>query len=79
MDIPGCHSPSFEHDGGRRSISKPIASSSLSSSISALFLLAVLAYLMASQEVIKNYNFEYPLWGLLVGMLIGNTLGIPRW
>lgn len=45
----------------------------------ALFLLAVLAYLMASQEVIKNYNFEYPLWGLLVGMLIGNTLGIPRW
>lgn len=44
-----------------------------------LFLLAVLAYLLASQTVIKYYNFEYPLWALLVGMIVCNTVGTPKW
>jgi uncharacterized integral membrane protein (TIGR00698 family) len=42
-----------------------------------LFGLATLAFLMASQEVIKQYNFEYVLWALLLGLVIGNTLGVP--
>jgi uncharacterized membrane protein YadS len=45
----------------------------------ALFVLSLLAYLLAGQEVIKYYNFEYPLWGLFVGMLISNTVGTPGW
>jgi len=44
-----------------------------------VFLLATFAYLLAAQEVIKNYNFEYPLWGLFVGLLVCNTVKTPRW
>ena len=44
----------------------------------AVFLLALLAYLLASQMVIKQYNLEYALWALAVGMLISNTVGTPR-
>lgn len=44
----------------------------------ALFLLTLLAYLLASHEVIKHYNLEYPLWALLVGLIISNTVGTPK-
>ncbi len=43
-----------------------------------LFLLAGFAYLLAGQAVIKYYNLEYVLWALLVGLLISNTIGTPR-
>lgn len=45
----------------------------------ALALLGGLAYLMAAQKVINHYNLEYPLWALLVGLVIGNTVGVPKW
>ncbi len=44
-----------------------------------LALLGGLAYLLAAQKVIHFYNLEYPLWALLVGLVIGNTVGVPRW
>ncbi|MEZ6134490.1 MAG: putative sulfate exporter family transporter [Pirellulaceae bacterium] len=44
-----------------------------------LFVLSVLAYLLASQTVISNYNLEYALWALLVGLIISNTIGTPQW
>lgn len=40
-----------------------------------LFLLAGVSYLLAGQEFIRHYNLEYALWALLVGMIIGNTVG----
>lgn len=43
----------------------------------AVFLLAIIAYLLAGQKVIKYYNLEYAIWALLVGMLISNTIGTP--
>ena len=43
-----------------------------------VFLLATLAFVMAGQSVIKAYNLEYALWALLVGLLISNTIGTPR-
>jgi uncharacterized membrane protein YadS len=43
-----------------------------------VFLLAVLAYLLAGQNVVKHYNLEYALWALVVGLIISNTLGTPR-
>lgn len=43
-----------------------------------VFLLATLAFAMAGQSVIKAYNLEYALWALLVGLLITNTIGTPR-
>jgi uncharacterized membrane protein YadS len=42
-----------------------------------VFLLAVLSYVLAGQNVIKHYNLEYALWALVVGLLISNTLGTP--
>jgi uncharacterized membrane protein YadS len=44
-----------------------------------LAFLAGLAYLLASQKVIKYYNLEYPLWALAVGLFVGNAAGVPRW
>jgi uncharacterized integral membrane protein (TIGR00698 family) len=42
-----------------------------------LFLLAVLAYLLSEQAVIKYYGLEYALWALFTGLLISNTVGTP--
>lgn len=44
-----------------------------------LFGLAVLSYLLAEQYMIKYYNLEFAIWALLVGMLICNTVGVPKW
>jgi len=42
-----------------------------------VFLLAILAYVLAGQKVVKHYNLEYALWALLVGLIISNTVGTP--
>jgi len=42
-----------------------------------VFALASVAYLLANHSVVKLYNLEYPLWALLVGLLISNTIGTP--
>jgi uncharacterized membrane protein YadS len=44
-----------------------------------IFLLSVLSFVLAGQKVIKHYNLEYALWALLVGLIISNTVGTPRW
>ncbi len=44
-----------------------------------VFLLAVVSFVLASQEVIKHYNLEYALWALFVGLIISNTVGLPNW
>jgi uncharacterized integral membrane protein (TIGR00698 family) len=44
-----------------------------------VFLLAVLAFVLAGQKVIAYYNLEYVLWALLVGLMISNSVGTPRW
>jgi len=43
----------------------------------AIFGLALLSFVLAGQAVIKNYNLEYALWALLLGMVISNTIGTP--
>lgn len=43
-----------------------------------VFLLAVLAFVLAGQKVVKHYNLEYALWALLIGLVISNTIGTPR-
>jgi uncharacterized membrane protein YadS len=44
----------------------------------AVFLLAIVAYVLAGQSVIKAYNLEYALWAIAVGMIISNTIGTPE-
>ncbi|RCS49288.1 putative sulfate exporter family transporter [Bremerella cremea] len=40
-----------------------------------MFALATLSYVLAGQDFIKSYNLEYALWALVVGLVIGNTIG----
>lgn len=42
-----------------------------------IYALAVLAFSMAEQELVRYYGLEYALWALLVGLLISNTVGTP--
>lgn len=44
-----------------------------------VFLLAVLAHLMAEQDVVHYYGLSYALWALVAGLLISNTVGTPAW
>lgn len=41
--------------------------------------LAALSYLLSAQKVIHFYNLEYPLWALLIGILLANVVGVPAW
>lgn len=44
-----------------------------------LVLLTCVAYFLAAQKFVETYNLEYPLWALMVGLIIGNTLGEMSW
>jgi len=41
-------------------------------------LLAILSQLLADQAVIKHYGLEYAMWALVVGLVISNTIGTPK-
>jgi len=45
----------------------------------ALFLLAVLSYLLANQTSIRASGVGYAFWALLLGLLISNSVGTPGW
>ena len=44
-----------------------------------VFLLALLAYLLASQSDFKAIGFGYALWAIALGLFISNTFGLPEW
>ncbi|MBD3257036.1 putative sulfate exporter family transporter [candidate division GN15 bacterium] len=44
-----------------------------------VFVLATLSYWIANQAEIKHWGLSYALWALLVGLLISNTIGTPKW
>ena len=44
-----------------------------------VFLLAVLSFVLAAQEVLEAANLEYALWALLVGLIVANTIRTPAW
>jgi uncharacterized integral membrane protein (TIGR00698 family) len=44
-----------------------------------VFVLACLSYWIANQTNIKYWGLSYAMWALLVGLLISNTIGTPRW
>lgn len=43
-----------------------------------VFLVAVLAYMMGGQSISKEYGLGAEAWGIIIGMLIANTLGTPN-
>ena len=44
-----------------------------------VFALAVLAYMAETQALMKHWGFGFPLWAIVFGMLISNTIGTPKW
>lgn len=44
-----------------------------------LFVLACLAYWVANQASVKHWGLSYAMWALLLGLLISNTIGTPKW
>jgi uncharacterized membrane protein YadS len=44
-----------------------------------VFLLAVLAYMAETQQLMTYWGFGFPLWAILFGLLISNTIGTPKW
>ncbi len=44
-----------------------------------VFLIALLAYIAASQATMKHYGIGYAAWAIFFGMLISNTVGTPKW
>ncbi len=45
----------------------------------AVFLLAIIAYTFANHYVIKAYGLSYAFWALILGLIISNTVGTPKW
>jgi uncharacterized membrane protein YadS len=44
-----------------------------------VFFIAVLAYMGETQATMKHWGFGFPLWAIVLGMLISNTIGTPKW
>jgi uncharacterized integral membrane protein (TIGR00698 family) len=44
-----------------------------------VFFVAVLAYMGETQTTMKHWGFGFPLWAIIFGMLISNTIGTPKW
>ncbi|MBE0466496.1 MAG: putative sulfate exporter family transporter, partial [Candidatus Desulforudis sp.] len=44
-----------------------------------IFIIAAIAYLISEQATLKGFGFSYVLWALIIGLLIANTIGTPKW
>ena len=47
--------------------------------VSAVTVLAVLAWLASTQTTIKSLQLSYVLWAFVGGLFISNVIGIPNW
>ena len=45
----------------------------------AIFLVAILSFVIANQNTINAYGLSYAAWALLLGLLVSNTIGTPGW
>ena len=44
-----------------------------------VFALSVLAYVITHQSTVSHYGIEFAAWAVLLGLLISNTVGTPKW
>lgn len=44
-----------------------------------VFGLSLLAFTLSRQVTLNRYQFDSVIWALLLGLLISNTVGLPRW
>ena len=45
----------------------------------AIFIVAILSFVIANQNTINAYGLSYAAWALLLGLLVSNTIGTPGW
>lgn len=43
-----------------------------------VFAISVLAYMLGAQAISKQYGFGAEAWGVVLGMLVANTIGTPK-
>ncbi len=46
---------------------------------SVIFILAIVAYTLSHQHQVKAYGLGYAFWALIIGLIISNTIGTPKW
>lgn len=44
-----------------------------------VFLIATISFFIASNTTIAGYGLGYVVWAILIGLLISNTVGTPKW
>ncbi len=44
-----------------------------------VFVIGILSMVIGKQATLKAYGLSYPLWALIIGLLISNTVGVPKW
>ena len=44
-----------------------------------VFIIAVLSYTFANNSTMSHYGIGYPGWAILLGLIISNTIGTPKW
>lgn len=44
-----------------------------------IFGLALISLILGQQTDVRSMGFGYPLWGIVLGMVISNTIGTPAW
>jgi len=44
-----------------------------------VFVIAIISMVIGQQATLKAYGLSYPLWALVIGLLISNTIGVPEW
>ena len=44
-----------------------------------VFVIGIISMVIGHQTALKAYGLSYPLWALIIGLLIANTVGVPEW
>jgi len=44
-----------------------------------VFMIALISMVIGNQKTLKGLGLSYPLWALVIGLLISNTVGVPKW
>ncbi|MEE8413648.1 MAG: putative sulfate exporter family transporter [Dehalococcoidales bacterium] len=44
-----------------------------------IFVIGIISMVIGNQATLKAYGLSYPLWALGIGLLISNTVGVPKW
>jgi len=44
-----------------------------------VFLIVCVSFIISNQATVKAWGLAYPLWAVLIGLVIANTVGVPNW